>query len=145
MTTCQWCGDRHGADQLCAKAQRGMTRRSFCFLFGAGIAGVALTPSLDTPNWYRDYNGDLIVYRLGYPTIATFTTKADLPLGRSIAIEFQGQRLFEGKVARFETRRALDPITGRVTQLIDVTALEAAAFEDQRPPRVSAFSPFIQA
>lgn len=42
MNTCHWCGDRHGADQLCQRAKRGMTRRSFCFLFGAGIAGLAL-------------------------------------------------------------------------------------------------------
>lgn len=39
MTTCQWCGDTHRSDQLC---RRGMTRRSFCFLFGAGVAGLAL-------------------------------------------------------------------------------------------------------
>lgn len=46
--TCQWCGDRHGVDQLCAKAQRGMTRRSFCFLFGAGIAGLTLAGQAPT-------------------------------------------------------------------------------------------------
>lgn len=40
---CEWCGDRHGADKLCQRAQRGMTRRSFCFLFGAGIAGLSIT------------------------------------------------------------------------------------------------------
>lgn len=77
-----------------------------------------------------------IIDRLGYPTTATFTTKTELPLGRAIAIEFQGQRLFEGKVARFDTRRMLDPITGKITKLLDVTALETAAFEDQRAPRV---------
>lgn len=35
---CHWCGERHGVDQLCQRAQRGMTRRSFGFLFGAGLA-----------------------------------------------------------------------------------------------------------
>lgn len=40
--TCNWCGDQHGADQLCQRAQLGMTRRSFCFLFGAGIVGATL-------------------------------------------------------------------------------------------------------
>src|SRR5687768_556440 len=42
MTRCQWCGDNHDVDKLCQKAQTGMTRRSFCFLFGAGIVGAAL-------------------------------------------------------------------------------------------------------
>lgn len=42
MTVCNWCGDRHSIDQLCQRAQRGMTRRSFCFLFGAGIVGAML-------------------------------------------------------------------------------------------------------
>jgi len=45
---CQWCGDNHGVDQLCRRAQRGMTRRSFCFLFGAGVAGV-MTTGLPAP------------------------------------------------------------------------------------------------
>lgn len=34
--------DTHRSDQLCQRAQRGMTRRSFCFLFGAGVTGLAL-------------------------------------------------------------------------------------------------------
>jgi hypothetical protein len=42
---CQWCGETHGPDRLCARAQRGMTRRSFCFLFGAGIAAAVLAPA----------------------------------------------------------------------------------------------------
>ena len=40
--TCRWCGDTHRSDQLCQRAERGMTRRSFCFLFGAGIAAALL-------------------------------------------------------------------------------------------------------
>ncbi|MGE3845136.1 MAG: hypothetical protein AB7I50_26550, partial [Vicinamibacterales bacterium] len=39
---CPWCGDTHRTDQLCQRAQHGMTRRSFCFLFGAGVAGAVL-------------------------------------------------------------------------------------------------------
>jgi hypothetical protein len=35
---CRWCGEAHDVDRLCQRAQRGMTRRSFCFLFGAGVA-----------------------------------------------------------------------------------------------------------
>lgn len=64
MTNCQWCGDEHGVDQLCQRAKRGMTRRSFCFLFGAGIAATALlgsaapTPSSDWwPQWFVDSDG----------------------------------------------------------------------------------------
>lgn len=44
--TCDWCGDTHGSTSLCQRAQREMTRRSFCFLFGVGIAGLTVTPSL---------------------------------------------------------------------------------------------------
>jgi hypothetical protein len=51
MNTCQWCGDRHGVDQLCQRAQRGMTRRSFCFLFGAGVAG-AMLPTVEQPTMF---------------------------------------------------------------------------------------------
>ena len=35
---CEWCGDDHPVDRLCQRAQRGMTRRSFLWLFGAGVA-----------------------------------------------------------------------------------------------------------
>lgn len=45
MNVCSWCGDTHGPTQLCQRAQRSLTRRSFCFLFGAGFVA-ALTPSL---------------------------------------------------------------------------------------------------
>lgn len=57
---CEWCGEEHGVDRLCHRAQRGMTRRSFCFLFGAGIIGAAVAANADAPDcWYRDYNGRL--------------------------------------------------------------------------------------
>jgi hypothetical protein len=49
---CRWCGEAHGVDRLCQRAQRGMmTRRSFCFLFGAGLA--ATTAGL-SGFWDRD-------------------------------------------------------------------------------------------
>lgn len=41
MDVCRWCGEPHDTTRLCQKAQRGLTRRSFCFLFGAGVASVA--------------------------------------------------------------------------------------------------------
>ncbi len=50
---CHWCGDEHRSDQLCQRAQRGMTRRSFCFLFGAGVAG-AMLPNVVQP-WTKEY------------------------------------------------------------------------------------------
>jgi len=60
MNTCQWCGDRHGVDQLCQRAQRGLTRRSFCFLFGAGVAGALVAGAAPENYWYLDRTG---VYR----------------------------------------------------------------------------------
>jgi hypothetical protein len=45
---CPWCGVAHAADRLCQQAQRDMTRRSFCFLVGAGLAAavVGIQPSV---------------------------------------------------------------------------------------------------
>jgi hypothetical protein len=47
--TCHWCGDDHRSDQLCQRAQRGLTRRSFFGLFGAGVAGVVVASALPWP------------------------------------------------------------------------------------------------
>lgn len=41
MDVCRWCGEPHDTKRLCQQTQRGLTRRSFCFLFGAGVASVA--------------------------------------------------------------------------------------------------------
>ena len=57
MAECYWCGDQHARDQLCQRAQRGLTRRSFCFLFGAGSAAVVTS---GTPNVFDESS------RLGY-------------------------------------------------------------------------------
>ena len=46
MTLCQWCGDDHPIDKLCGRAQKGMTRRAFCFLFGAGAAAALALPKI---------------------------------------------------------------------------------------------------
>ena len=105
--TCQWCDERHGADQLCQRAQRGMTRRSFCFLFGAGLAGAALaTKPAAVESWYVDHSDRLHVLQadewtviensINRGTVASFRTSARLDVGRRVAIDYQGQRLFEG-------------------------------------------------
>lgn len=44
--SCAWCGDVHGPTQLCQRAQSGMSRRSFCFLFATGVAGLTLVPQI---------------------------------------------------------------------------------------------------
>lgn len=40
--TCSWCGDHHGVDRLCQRAQRGVTRRSFFGILSAGAAGAVI-------------------------------------------------------------------------------------------------------
>jgi hypothetical protein len=48
VTGCEWCGHPHPPSELCSERPlaRGVTRRSFLALFGAGIAGLALGPQL---------------------------------------------------------------------------------------------------
>ena len=49
MTNCDWCGDTHDPTDLCQRAQRAVTRRSFCFLFGAGIVGAIAARAIQWP------------------------------------------------------------------------------------------------
>lgn len=49
MKTCHWCGDIHGPTQLCHRAQRGLTRRSFGFLFAAGFWGATAAHAIHWP------------------------------------------------------------------------------------------------
>jgi len=51
MAACPWCGELHDGDQLCQRASRGLTRRSFCFLFGVGVGAMALgiSPATESP------------------------------------------------------------------------------------------------
>lgn len=120
MTTCQWCGDRHGVDQLCQRAQRGMTRRSFCFMFGAGVAGAMVAAAAPVEGWYVDAAGRLHVEQanqwtvitdsLGSPSVATFkSSNPILRAGQRVAIDYNGQRLFEGVLTA--GRRDADRLT----------------------------------
>lgn len=47
-SSCKWCGVSHPVAQLCGAGQRGLTRRSFFFLTGAAVVGMAL-PSIPLP------------------------------------------------------------------------------------------------
>ena len=61
-STCRWCGEPHAVEKLCARAQRGMTRRSFLFLTGAGVAGMALAPSLPPLFEHKAFVGQFSVH-----------------------------------------------------------------------------------
>lgn len=105
--TCRWCGDDHPADRLCEKAERGMTRRSFCFLFGAGLAVLPVAVNFDASQvssrvWMVPPDASMqIVSVLGASTVATFKAKdVNLRPGKMVCIEFQGQRVFDGRVER---------------------------------------------
>ena len=97
---CDWCGDTHRSDPLCQRAQRGMTRRSFCFLFGAGLAAAAIsTTAAPVDHWYLDADGRLHVEQANEwiviedsiigPRVATFKTAAHLRKGQRVAISGQ--------------------------------------------------------
>jgi hypothetical protein len=67
--TCQWCGDEHDVGKLCQRAQRGMTRRTFCFLFGTGVGALSLgfVPSLPTPKTVARLTGEDVARMLLAP------------------------------------------------------------------------------
>lgn len=93
-------------DRLCARAQRGITRRSFCFLFGAGIAGAVASPSLLA---HQPARIGLDVAQLDDITVllsawsapkATFkTTEAYRPsIGQAVTINSNGMEVFSGVI-----------------------------------------------
>ena len=95
MKSCPWCGERHASDRLC---QRGLTRRSFCFLFGAGIAAAAL-PGRAGPVALPFDGSTEIIDRLFAPTVANFRTQDYLRVGQEITIAFSdGRQLFGGTI-----------------------------------------------
>ena len=68
-------------------------------------------------NWYLDRAGRLHILQadawtvieesIDGPTSAHFRTSTRLPVGRRIAIDFQGQRLFEGVLLKTEGHNGL--------------------------------------
>ena len=58
--TCDWCGHDHDVRAICSQrpASRGVSRRSFIALIGAGVAGLALSPSMPVPAFsHREFYG----------------------------------------------------------------------------------------
>lgn len=49
--TCEWCGHEHARDALCRSRPK-WSRRGFLSLFGAGIAGLVVAPSLPVSDEY---------------------------------------------------------------------------------------------
>lgn len=109
MTLCPWCGDQHPADKLCSRAQRGMTRRAFCFLFGAGTAAALALPKL--PSFEQPW--------LGPPTgapIRELINKINYAHSR-FAIDMPGGDRFEfnGYIRSLEPTVYVDgPVSARV-------------------------------
>jgi len=102
MDLCPWCGESHPVDQLCQRGQQGLTRRSFCFLFGSGLVAVAL-PWPMVAEVVKPYAVPIdgytqIVSSLLFPAEATFRTNQVLQLGQEVSVERQGVCLFRGIV-----------------------------------------------
>lgn len=146
MPACSWCGDRHTNDRLCQRAQRGLTRRSFCFLFGAGVTGLALSPSLSFTEDLTHVQTRVhvvadayttIQQSLGAPTTATFRTRdRALRIGRPITVSLPDIGvLFNGTV---------DQIVINGDGLREVHAVDAAEFAARRPEDYAAVLGSIQ-
>lgn len=131
MSRCQWCGDTHAIDRLCQRAQRGMTRRSFCFLFGVGLAAAAVPlPAWaeNTPDLPRDFPANAstkIVASLSAPTTVTFQTQdKTLRRGDPITISFRGAGvLFSGTIDSVSFRDGARVI--RATDALEFAARSA--------------------
>ncbi len=50
MPLCEWCGHEHRREQLCEGRPK-WSRRGFLSLFGVGLAGLVLAPSLPSLEW----------------------------------------------------------------------------------------------
>lgn len=101
---CRWCGDNHPIARLCQSAQRGITRRSFCFLFGAGLVATTIPlPSILEPTSIGVTADQFttISQSINAPGIARFKTRNPaIQLGKSIIIEYSDVGiLFSGIVS----------------------------------------------
>lgn len=102
-----------------------MTRRSFCFLFGAGIAGAVVAPSLSF------HKGIVISEFVDGYGLATFRSlDAGLMAGHRIIIEFSGHPLFTGIVTKNDgghvtARSMLDPLAQAVADIPGINQLGA--------------------
>lgn len=91
---CQWCGDVHEIDRLCARAQHGMTRRSFLFMAGAGLAAAAM-PTL--PNVERPFSVEQVARIFNVPE----RMLSPMPIGRVLYHGSSDGRAWK-ELARFD-------------------------------------------
>lgn len=142
MTICAWCGDYHSPERLCQRAQVGTSRRSFMFLFGAGVAGLALGGELIGA---EDYVSDSYVRGIlrraplsfnvqwdnhivlspnggDLGSMLSFRSHTPLPVGANVTIGFDGQVV--------DALEDISHIVGKVFASHRITPNEAE--EDQR-------------
>lgn len=77
-----------------------MTRRSFCFLFGAGVAGVMAFPSLASSALQAPVDaGTVLTQSLDGLSELTFSTRdASMVVGKQVDLSFGGSKLFGGTI-----------------------------------------------